>query len=155
MAYFSGEYECKLDAKGRMVLPSRLKASLPAEQSAVWALMRGFEPCLVLYPMMEWKKVFDKVTLLNEFNEEYRSFQRNFLRGNTEVDLDGNGRFIIPKTMANYSSIDKEVIAIGIGNRIELWNPTLYETFLIKDSKALSQLAQAFLAKNESTDGIS
>ncbi len=155
MAYFSGEYECKLDAKGRMVLPSRLKASLPVEQSAVWALMRGFEPCLVLYPIMEWKKVFDKVTLLNEFNEEYRSFQRNFLRGNTEVELDGNGRFIIPKTMANYASIDKEVIAIGIGNRIELWNPTQYETYLIKDSKALSQLAQAFLAKNESTDGIS
>ncbi len=143
--YFSGEYESTLDAKGRLVLPTKLKASLPAETGDNIVLMRGFEPCLVLYPHSEWKKVFDKVAGLNEFNEEYRNFQRNFLRGNTELELDANGRFIVPKSMMKFASIEKDVILVGIGNRIEVWNPESYEEFLIKDQKEFSQIAQKVL----------
>jgi MraZ protein len=143
--FFSGEYEATLDAKGRLVLPTKLKAALPPETGDNIVLMRGFEPCLVLYPHSEWKKVFDKVAGLNEFNEEYRNFQRNFLRGNTELELDGNGRFIVPKSMMKFASIEKDVILVGIGNRIEIWNPESYENFLIKDQQKFSQMAQKVL----------
>jgi MraZ protein len=148
MAYFSSEYECKLDAKGRLILPARMKANLPAASGNNIVITRGFETCLVVYPEVEWRKVFSKVAGLNEFNEEYRNFQRNFFRGNTEAELDSNARFVIPKTMMRYAQLENEVIVVGMGNRIEIWNPELYDQFLIKDQKEFSKLAEKFLGDN-------
>jgi MraZ protein len=149
MAYFSGEYECKIDAKGRIVLPAKLKAKLPEVNSSELIIKRGFEPCLVLYPQLEWMKVFNKVSGLSEFNQEYRTFQRSFLRGATEVDMDSNGRILLPKTMTKFAEIDEEVIVVGAGNRIEIWNPAKYEQYLINDENEFSALAQKFLAGND------
>jgi len=145
MSYFSSEYECKLDAKGRLILPARMKAALPVESGNAIVLTRGFETCLVIYPEFEWRKVFSKVAGLNEFNEEYRNFQRNFFRGNTELELDSNGRFVLPKSMSKYAQIESEVIVVGLGNRIEIWNPDLYDKYLIKDQKEFSKLAEKYL----------
>ncbi len=147
MPYFSGEYEAKLDPKGRMVLPARLKAALSAENEGKIVIIRGFEPCLVIYPQVEWQKVFEKVAALNEFVTENRNFQRNFLRGNTEVELDDQGRFLVPKTMLKYADLDKEAIIVGVANRIEIWNSERYEEFLIKDQEQLAQLAEKILGE--------
>ena len=149
MSYFSSEYECKLDVKGRIVLPAKIKANLPEATGNSIVITRGFEPCLVVYPQLEWKKVFSKVSGLNEFNEEYRNFQRNFFRGNTEADLDTNGRFLIPKSMLKHAQLDKEAIVVGMGNRIEIWNPDLYNNFLISDQKEFSKLAEKFLGEKK------
>src|SRR5436189_6021612 len=108
MTFFTSEYESKLDAKGRMVLPARIKTQLPEGESQELVIRRGFEPCLILYPMVEFKKVFSKISGLNEFNEEYRKLQRNFLSGVVTVELDSNGRFLLPKNMRNYAQIDTE-----------------------------------------------
>jgi len=148
MSYFSSEYECKLDAKGRMVLPAKIKSNLPEASGNTIVVTRGFETCLVIYPLVEWNKVFSKVSGLNEFNEEYRNFQRNFFRGNTEIDLDNNGRFLVPKTLLKHAQIDKDAIMVGMGNRIEVWNPDLYEKFLINDQKEFSKLAEKYLGEN-------
>jgi MraZ protein len=144
MAYFSGEYECKVDPKGRLVLPARVKAQLP-EGSALIYLTRGFEQCLVVYSETEWRKVFSKVAGLSEFNEEYRNFQRNFLRGNTELELDASGRILLPRTMLKYADIDKDAIVVGVGTRVEIWNPDKYNAFLIADPKELSRQAEKLL----------
>ena len=152
MSHFSSEYECRLDAKGRIVLPAKIKAQLPEASGNNIVVTRGFEPCLVVYPQVEWKKVFSKVSGLNEFNDEDRNFQRNFLRGNTEVDLDSNGRFLIPKTMLKYAQIEKEVIVVGIGNRVERWNPSLYEKYLINDQEEFSKLAEKYLGDSNNVE---
>jgi len=152
MNFLSGEYECKLDPKGRLVLPAKIKANLPEASGNNVVLTRGFEPCLVLYPQQEWKVIYDKVAGLNEFNEEYRNFQRNFFRGNTEIELDSNGRFILPRTMVRFAEIGKEVIMVGLGNRVEIWNPDKYEEYLFKDQQQFSQLAQQFLGNSPVTD---
>jgi len=144
MSFFTGEYECKLDAKFRLVLPAKIKSRLP-ESSNELILRRGFEPCLVLYPMVEFKKIYTKIAGLNEFNEEYRRLQRNFFRGNSQVELDNMGRFLIPKLMQKHASLGKEAILVGMGNRVEIWNPELYEEHLIKDPIELSALAQKYL----------
>lgn len=146
MSFFTSEYECKLDAKGRLVLPARIKANLPESSPNELVLRRGFEPCLVLYPMLEYKKIFSRIASLNEFNEEYRALQRNFFRGNAEVELDNTGRFLIPKNMLSYAGLDKEVIVVGMGNRVEIWNPQKYEDFLISDPSEFSKLAEKFLS---------
>lgn len=147
MAYLSGEYECKIDAKGRIVLPARLKSNLPGPESNILVINRGFEPCLIMYPDVEWKKVFSKVAGLNEFNEEFRSFQRNFFRGCTEVELDTNGRFVIPPSMRKYAQLDTDAVVVGMGNRMELWSPILYEQFLTKDQKEFSKMAEKYLGE--------
>src|SRR6478609_6431356 len=144
MTFFTSQYESKLDAKGRIVLPARIKSQLPeGEQELV--VRKGFEQCLILYPMVEFKKVFSKISGLNEFNEEYRKLQRNFLSGVVTIELDGNGRFLLPKTMLTYAQIDKEAMLVGTGSKIEAWNPSIYEKHLIQDPGELSKLAAKYL----------
>jgi MraZ protein len=144
MTFFTSEYESKLDAKGRLVLPARVKAQLPEGDSEL-VLRRGFERCLILYPMVEFKKVFSKISGLSEFNEEYRTLQRNFFSGTATVELDNNGRFLLPKNMLTYAQLEKDVMLVGMGNKVEIWNPTLYEKHLIADPSELSKLAQKYL----------
>ncbi|HZX72853.1 MAG TPA: division/cell wall cluster transcriptional repressor MraZ [Cyclobacteriaceae bacterium] len=149
MTFFTSEYESKLDAKGRLVLPARIKSQLPDSGSEGGSqelvIRRGFEQCLVLYPMVEFKKVFSKISGLNEFNEEYRKLQRNFLSGVITVELDGNGRFLIPKNMLSYAQIDKDAMLVGMGNKVEVWSPPIYEKHLIQDPGELSKLAEKYL----------
>lgn len=145
MTFFTSEYECKLDAKGRLVLPSRIKAQLPPDGGNELVIRKGFEPCLILYPMVEFKKVFSRISGLNEFNEEYRKLQRSFLSGVVTVELDNNGRLLIPKNMLQYAQLDKEATLVGTGSKVELWNPATYEKHQINDPGELSKLAGKFL----------
>ena len=145
MLFITGEYECKLDAKGRLVLPSRLKASLPESSSTELYLVKGFEPCLLLYPLVEYKKIFSRIAGLNEFNVEYRRLQRNFFRGSASVELDNAGRFLISKSMLIHAALERECVLVGMGNRMEIWNPGKYEDYLIKDPQELSALAEKYL----------
>ncbi|RUA33985.1 MAG: division/cell wall cluster transcriptional repressor MraZ [Bacteroidetes bacterium] len=145
MAFFTGEYDCKLDAKGRMVLPAKIKNALPEGSGDELVVRRGFEPCLVLYPMLEYKKIFSKIAGLNEFNAEYRNLQRNFFRGNAIVELDSAGRILIPKNMMAFAGLEKESIVVGMGNRVEIWDASKYDDYLIKDQKEFSELAEKHL----------
>ncbi|MDX1627218.1 MAG: division/cell wall cluster transcriptional repressor MraZ [Fulvivirga sp.] len=145
MAFFTSEYECKIDAKGRMMLPSKIKSSLPESSGNELVVRRGFEPCLILYPMVEYKKIYTKIAGLNEFNAEYRKLQRNFFRGSATVELDGTGRLLIPKLMKSYAQLEKDAVVVGMGNKVEIWNPELYEKHLISDPDEFSKLAQKYL----------
>jgi len=147
MTFFTSEYECKLDAKGRLVLPARIKTQLPEPDGEGQELVirRGFEQCLIIYPMVEFKKVFSKISSLSEFNEEYRKLQRNFLAGVVTVELDSNGRFLIPKSMLSYAQVDKDAMLVGTGSKVEIWNPSIYEKHLIQDPGELSKLAEKYL----------
>ena len=145
MTFFTSEYETRLDAKGRLALPARIKAQLPEGEPQELVIRRGFEPCLIIYPMVEFKKVFSKISALSEFNEENRRLQRNFLSGVQTVELDGAGRFLIPKTMLTYAQLDKDVLLVGLGTKVEAWNRELYEKHLIKEPSELSKLAEKHL----------
>lgn len=145
MTFFTSEYESKLDVKGRLALPSRIKAQLPEGSGNELVVRKGFEQCLIVYPMVEFKKVFSRISGLSEFNEEYRRLQRNFFSGTATVELDNSGRFLIPKNMLAYAELDKEVKLVGMGNKVEIWNPAIYEKNLISDPGELSKLAQKYL----------
>lgn len=147
MTFFTSEYESKLDSKGRLVLPARIKSQLPGGESNELVIRRGFEPCLIIYPMVEFKKVFSKISGLSEFNEEYRKLQRNFFSGTATVELDANGRFVIPKNMLGYAQLEKDIVLVGMGNKVEVWNPSIYEKHLIKDTSELSKLAEKYLTE--------
>jgi MraZ protein len=145
MAFFTSEYECKIDAKGRLVLPAKIKANLPESSGNEIVVRRGFEPCLIIYPMVEYKKIYSKIAGLSEFNEEYRKLQRNFFRGSSVVELDNSGRLLIPKVMLGYAQLEKDAVVVGMGNKVEIWNPALFEQHLISDPTEFSKLAQKYL----------
>lgn len=147
MTFFTSEYESKLDSKGRLVLPARIKGQLPEDGGNELVIRRGFEQCLILYPMVEFRKVFSKISGLNEFNEEYRKLQRNFLSGVVTVELDNNGRFLIPRNMLSYAQIEKDAMLVGMGNKVEVWNPAIYEKNIIQDPGELSKLAEKYLTE--------
>ena len=147
MSLFTGEFECKMDAKGRLTLPSKVKAKLPEVSGNQLVLSLGLEPCLVVYPLVEYRKIYSRIASMNEFNEEFRSLQRNFFRRISEVELDGAGRLLIPKTMLKYAKLEKEVILVGMGNRMELWDSSVYEEFIINDILEFSKLAQKHLTE--------
>ncbi|MCC5930045.1 MAG: division/cell wall cluster transcriptional repressor MraZ [Cyclobacteriaceae bacterium] len=142
MSMFFGEYECKLDSKGRLVLPSRLKSRLPDVSSPQVVLVKGIEPCLVMYPLEEFHRIYARVASMNEFDATARTVQRNLYRRVLEIDLDTTGRFLIPKVMLQHAGLDKDVIVVGAGNRIEIWTPDQYEKFIIEDSDQFSEMTQ-------------
>ncbi|MEM1135098.1 MAG: division/cell wall cluster transcriptional repressor MraZ [Bacteroidota bacterium] len=152
MSYFSSEYECRLDTKGRLVLPARVKTALPEEDSNRIVLKRGFEPCLTVYSQSEWEKIFDQVNSLNEFTERDRKFQRLFMRGLTEIELDKTGRFLIPKSLQKYAKLDKDVLIVGLGNRLEIWNPEEYDEYLASEPEEFSDMAQQYLGRVATTN---
>ncbi len=145
MTFFTSEYECKLDAKGRLVLPARIKNGLPETSGNELVVGLGFEKCLIVYPILEFKKLYAKVAGLSEFNPDYRKLQRNFFRGNTVVELDNSGRFLIPKQMLNYAQLEKQVVVVGMGNKVELWNPELYKEQLYDNQNEFSDHVQKYL----------
>ncbi|MDX2190561.1 MAG: division/cell wall cluster transcriptional repressor MraZ [Bacteroidota bacterium] len=148
MAFFSGEYGSKIDAKGRMVLPARLKNSLPLPDNKHVIITKGFETCLVIYPMNEWNILLTRLSVLSEFNEEQRNLQRNLMARSAEVEIDNLGRLLLPKTMKEYASLESDVTVLGVGSKIEVWNPAVYEKIQIKDSAQLSKLAEKYLTNS-------
>ena len=98
MIQFLGEYNCKIDAKGRLRLPAQLLKQLGAEAAEGFVLNRGFEQCLVLYPRQAWDLISSDIQKLNQYVKKNRDFVRYFFRGATELDLDSNSRLLFPRT---------------------------------------------------------
>jgi len=149
MSFFTSEYTCKLDAKGRLVLPARFKAALPEVSGNQLVIGHGFDPCLVLYPTVEFKKIEARISSLSEFDPENRRLQRAFFNSHTEVELDGTGRFLIPKKALAYAQLEKEAILIGIGKKVEVWSPALYAQYMTDSPDEYSELVQKKLGNEQ------
>jgi MraZ protein len=147
MVYFASEFEVKIDAKGRVVLPAKVKSNLPQDSGLNIVLSRGFEPCLVLRPQSEFFKILEKLQGLNQFDAANRNFQRKMLSGSTDLELDSAGRFLIPKAMLSYANLKKEAVIVGMGDRLEIWNPDVYEKFLNNDPEEFAKMAQEIFAE--------
>jgi MraZ protein len=145
MAFFTSEFECKLDSKGRLVLPAKIKSSLPEVSTTELVLRKGFESNLILYPMLEYKKIHQKISSLSEFNPEQRQLKRIFFRSIAQVEMDGAARILVPKGMLAHAKIERDVILIGMGNYIEIWNPDVFNQSFSVNEAEFSDLAQKYL----------
>lgn len=126
-----GEYPSTLDAKSRVLLPAALKKQLGTAASKGFVVNRDvFSQCLVLYPKEEWNKTSAEVRRLNRFDPEAVEFIRRFLNGATPVDLDANGRLLIPKPLMDYATLGKDIVFSGVGDRIEIWSEELHKRAL-------------------------
>ena len=152
MTGFLGEFEATLDAKGRFLLPAGLKKQLPEEETSRFVINRGFERCLALYPMKTWEPLFAKINGLNEFDPKQREFRRAFLNGATYVEPDTAGRILLPPSLKVYADLQKDIVLIATGDKLEIWDSNKYKQFFDSiSSDALSDLGNQVLggSKNE------
>jgi MraZ protein len=153
MTSFIGEFDCKVDAKGRVMMPSGLRKQLEPEAGEKFVLNRGFEQCLVLYPKNVWSTISAEISKLNQYKKKNREFIRYFYRGATELGLDGTGRILFPRRLLNYASISKEVVLFAYFDRIEVWNKSTYDNLLTDEPDDFSRLAEDVMGtQNEGND---
>lgn len=115
---FVGEYSHNIDAKGRIIMPSKLREQL-GEQ---FMITRGFEGCLAVYPMEAWEKFVEKLTMLPTNQKSTRYLQRELLSGAAEAEPDKQGKVLITPSHRKYAELSKEVVIIGVGTRVEIWD---------------------------------
>ena len=120
---FSGEYLNTLDAKNRVNIPAKFRKALDPINDRTFVITRGFDQCLTLYPIYEWNIVEQQLASLSSVRNRNRNFVRSIVRYASYVQYDRQGRIIIPDNLKVYSSISKDVIIIGMINKIEIWNP--------------------------------
>ena len=129
MATFIGDYGCKVDVKGRIILPMSFKKQMPADSQDRFVVRKDiFESCLVLYSIEDWNLQLDKIRkMINPYNREHNMFMRNFFKGTAEISLDGNNRLLIPKRLMDLIGADRDVVLAGQDGRIEIWSSGEYE----------------------------
>jgi MraZ protein len=147
-----GEFECRLDDKSRVILPSGLKKQISPEAQDRFVINRGFENCLVLYPMNEWKGISEEINRLNLYNRKNRDFARYFYRGATELTLDNASRLLLPKSLLSYAGIVRDVVLFAFSNRIEVWAKDRYEKLMTDEPEDFALLAEEVMGKQDNSE---
>ena len=118
-----GEYDLRLDAKGRLSFPAGLRKQLDGELQRGFVINRDvFQPCLVLYPMTEWEQTRSMMQRLNRFVEKNNEFIRRFMNGATQVELDASDRLLLPKPLMDHAGIGKDIKMVAMMDRVEIWS---------------------------------
>ena len=142
MSHFLGEFNCKLDIKGRMMIPANLKKQLPEAESEGLVINRGFEKHLVIYTRKEWEKIVDDLSKLNSYEKRTREFIRYFTRGASELSVDAAGRVLLPKNLTEYAGIKADVVLACQFNKIEVWAQDAYDAQLDNEPESFARLAE-------------
>ncbi|WP_179343741.1 division/cell wall cluster transcriptional repressor MraZ [Winogradskyella ursingii] len=156
MNSFIGTYECKADAKGRLMIPAGLKKQLSVALQDGFVLKRAvFQPCLELYPMAEWNAMMQKVNKLNRFKKKNNDFIRRFTAGVKIVEVDNAGRLLIPKDLIAFSGISKQVVLASAVNILEIWDKDKYERAIDDAASDFADLAEEVMGQDDDDNGIS
>ena len=134
-----GEYKHTLDPKKRLSLPSKWRKEL----GSTLVVTRGLDNCLFVYPLLEWEKITDKIGELPLGQADTRSFNRFFLSGATEVEVDSVGRILVPDYLKEFGKLESSVVLAGIHNRIEIWDEKRWETY----KRSIEEQADALAEK--------
>ena len=145
-----GTYECKADAKGRVMFSSAFKKQLAPVLQEGFVLKRAvFQPCLELYPMKEWNIMMEKVGKLNKFKKKNNDFIRRFTAGVKLIELDASGRILIPKDLCDFAGIQKQVVMSSSINIIEIWDKGNYEKAINEAADDFADLAEEVMGNTD------
>ena len=143
MLHLIGTYECKADVKGRVMVPTALKKQLAPVSGSGFVIKRAvFQPCLELYPMEEWQLLMEKMGTLNRFNRKNNDFIRRFTAGVKTVEMDAAGRLLIPKDLAAFAGVKKEIVISSAINIVEIWDKNKYEQAINDAASDFADLAE-------------
>jgi MraZ protein len=149
----SGEFECKIDEKGRIIFPSKLKKQISPVAEGKFTIIYGLDKCLVMYPQDEWEAITAEINKLNFFIEENRVFARFFYRGLTESVLDSQSRILLPKAHFDYAGIEKEIILFAYSNRIEIWGKEKYNAMMSEPPADFVRMAERVMGDKNKNNG--
>lgn len=150
MTNLIGTYECKADAKGRVMFSSALKKQLLPVVSEGFVVKRAvFQPCLELYPMQEWNLMMEKINKLNRFVKKNNDFIRRFTAGVKVVELDASGRLLIPKDLCQFAGVQKQVVLSSAVNIIEIWDKDKYESAIDDATIDFADLAEEVMGNTD------
>jgi MraZ protein len=142
MIQLIGEFDCKLDAKGRLMVPSNLKKQLPSVEQDGLVVNRGFEKHLVIYPKKVYQDIVAELSKLNQYEKKTREFIRFFTRGATELSLDASGRVLLPKSLLEFAGINADVVLACQFDKIEVWDKAAYDNLLDNEPDNFANLAE-------------
>jgi MraZ protein len=137
---FYGEYQHCIDRKGRLIIPSKLREVAKEHYAERFFVTRGLDRCLFLFTEDEWRVQENKLKNLSFAKSEYRKFNRLFFSGACDVNCDSQGRVLVPAYLKDYAQIKRDVVLIGVSNRIEVWAKELWTQFY-EESKDLYESA--------------
>lgn len=135
---FIGEYEHSVDAKGRVIMPAKLREDIGEK----FIVTKGLDGCLFAYSISEWTNFEEKLKTLPLTNKNARDFVRFFLSGAVECEIDKQGRFLIPGNLRTYATLEKEIIIIGVGTRIEIWNREEWKKYSSDENISADEIAE-------------
>ncbi len=138
---FIGEYEHTLDAKGRIIIPSKFREKLGDE----FVMTKGLDNCLFVYPKSEWNVLEEKLKTLPLTNKDARAFIRFFFAGASEGSLDKQGRVTIPANLRKHSRLDKEAVIIGVSTRMEIWSRDEWESYNDDENLSYDSISEKML----------
>ncbi len=135
---FLGEYNHNIDTKQRVIVPSKFRDELGTS----FVITKGYDECVFIYDLNEWEVLVNKVKALPKGDPSVRKFERFFIGGASILDVDSQGRVVIPKTIKEYAKIEKEVVFLGVSNRIELWSKELWDKYNDEENFVDDSLAE-------------
>ena len=136
MHMFMGEYNHTIDAKGRLIIPAKFREVLGDE----FVVTKGMDGCLFVFDNSEWRAVAERLRSLPMIDKEVRQFTRFFLAGAASVEVDKQGRILIPSVLREFADITKDAVLIGVGSRIEIWSKDRWEgTVTYQDMEDISK----------------
>jgi len=151
-----GTYDCKVDAKGRLMVPAGMKKQLIPILDAGFVLRRSvFQTCLELYPMAEWQILMEKMNKLKRFKKKNNDFIRRFSAGARIVEIDATGRLLIPKDLIEFAGILKNIVISPSINIIEIWDKDKYELVINEATDDFADLAEEVMGQDEDANEIS
>ena len=142
MSSFKGQFHYTLDTKGRLNIPAKFRRSLEPEANETFVTIRGFDPCLFLYPLDEWKKFEDKLRQLTTNKKQNRLFIRMITSNASEDRCDKQGRIIIPADLLKIANIERDILIVGALDKIEVWNPQVYQETLEASGENYEDIAE-------------
>jgi MraZ protein len=136
---FLGEYQHTIDDKGRLVLPSKFRHAL----ADGLVITKGQERCLYLFPPDRWAEEVEKVNRLPRTNRRNRNYARSFFGSASDQDLDRQGRIQIPPQLRTYAGLDRDVLVMGVADRIEIWDATAWRDFSVEADRLYADIEDA------------
>lgn len=142
---FYGEHDHTIDRKGRLIIPSRFREVLKDHYGDKCVVTRGLDRCLFLFPEDEWRTQESKFRALSFTKQEARRFNRFYFSGAAELAFDRQGRVLIPQYLKEYAGIKRDVMVVGVSNRIELWDKEEWKKFYAEFKESYEQVAEKLL----------
>ena len=136
-----GEYLHTIDAKGRIILPVKFRDELGDN----FVITKGLDNCLFIYDQTEWEILSGKLKQLPLAKPEARAFVRFFFAGAMQLECDKQGRFLVPGNLREYAVLEKDVVLIGVSNRVEVWSKSTWEKYNEEISPAVAEIAETLV----------